>query len=123
MLALCEVLRTFREKVGKEAPEFAVLAGLFQEVEVARMPLAKHEPKGRRGLHYPTTILHREFGWLGWLVFEPKTQTEIQVYRTDLANATPRPSRLAVPLFDNLAEIGALASRADSAEDVVYKAA
>jgi hypothetical protein len=87
VLGFYEVLRTYRQRVGKDSPQFSPLFEVFRHLELARMPLAKHEPKGRPGeFFYPQTILKRDVGWLGWQVVDPKTGRALEVFRTALAN-------------------------------------
>lgn len=86
-LGFYEVLRTLRAKVPIR---FKPLAPIFHEVEVARMPLAKHEVKSapgfRREFHYPTSIWEPTTGRVGWQVFDPSQAKMITVVRTDLAD-------------------------------------
>jgi hypothetical protein len=86
-LGFYEVLRTLRES----APvRFKPLASIFHEVEVARMPLAKHQVKsapGYRGrFHYPTSVWEPTTGRLGWQVYDPSRGEMITVVRTELAD-------------------------------------
>lgn len=86
-LAFYEVLRTLR---AKAPTRFTALASIFHEVEVARMPLAKHEVKNAPGFralfHYPTSLWDPTTGRVGWQVFDPSQDKMIVVVRTDLAD-------------------------------------
>jgi hypothetical protein len=87
ILGFYEVLRTYRQRVGRNSTEFGPLSEVFRHLETARMPLAKHEAKGISGtLFYPQPIMKRDVGWVGWLVFEPKTGEPLEIFRTALAN-------------------------------------
>jgi hypothetical protein len=87
LFGLYETLRTYRQRVGKDVAEFAVIRKIFDQVELARMPLAKHEAKGRKSdLHYPETLFDRESGWIGWNVIDPTENKAIPIFRTDIAN-------------------------------------
>lgn len=86
LFGLYEVLRTLRKVAPKR---FVALRGLFHEVSVARIPLAKHSVKGARGYmnrpHYPTSMWDPLKGRVGWRVFDPSAEKMIVVARTDVA--------------------------------------
>lgn len=87
LFGLYEALRTLRER---GPGRFAPLADIYREIEVARMPLAKHEVKGApryRGIeHYPTSLWDPETGRVGWHVFDPHCEAMVTVVRTDVAD-------------------------------------
>ena len=87
LFGLYEVLRTLKQR----APDrFPPLSQLFYEVEIARMPLAKHEVKGAPGYrkrdHYPTSVWQPETGRVGWHVFDPLAEQMVTVSRSDIAD-------------------------------------
>lgn len=87
LFGLYEALRTLRQRAPNR---FAPLSGLFHEVAIARVPLAKHEVKGASGYrekdHYPTTVWQPETGRVGWHVFDPLAEKMVTVSRTDIAD-------------------------------------
>ena len=87
ILGLYELLRKLKVTLGRE---FAPLATLFHDVEIIRMPLAKHEVKGapgyRRVWHYPTLISEHQTGRVGWSVFDPTQGMMINLFRPELAD-------------------------------------
>lgn len=87
LFGLYEVLRTLKKVAPKR---FVALHGLFHEVSVARMPLAKHSVKGAPGYnnrwHYPTSMWDPLTGRVGWQVFDPLAEKMIGVARTDVAD-------------------------------------
>jgi len=87
VFGLYEMLRTSKQA----APAlFAPVRSLFQKVEVARMPLAKHEVKSAPGYrnvpHYPTGLWSPETGQVGWHAFDPLRREMMVVSRTALAD-------------------------------------
>jgi hypothetical protein len=87
MFGLYEMLRLLREV----APlRFTPLAELFHQVEIVRMPLAKHQVKSAPGYrevpHYPTSTWEPRSGRVGWLVFDPLANQMTTVTRTDIAD-------------------------------------
>lgn len=86
LLGFYEVLRTYRQRVGKEAAEFCAISAVFHHLELVRMPLAKHEPKGKSDVFYPLPLIRPDKGWVGWQVFDPKTGKRLTVIRRELAD-------------------------------------
>jgi hypothetical protein len=87
LFGLYEALRTLRQR---DPLRFEPLTEIFKEVELARMPLAKHEVKGTkkyRGVdHYPTSVWDIESGWVGWQVFDPEIEQMVVIYRSSVAD-------------------------------------
>ena len=87
VFGLYELLRKLREGLG---PAFAPLSSIFHDVEIIRMPLAKHEvksaPKYRGVWHYPTLIYEPNTGRVGWSVFDPANEVMISLFRGDIAD-------------------------------------
>lgn len=87
LFGLYEALRTLRERCPGR---FTSVAELFREIEVARMPLAKHEVKSAPGFrqtrHYPTSVWDPVTGRVGWHVFDPYSDAMTTVVRTDVAD-------------------------------------
>lgn len=86
-LGLYETLRLLRQIAPSR---FGPLKNLFHEVEIARMPLAKHQVKSAPGFrnvsHYPTSTWDPMSGRVGWQVFDPRTSEMTSVVRTDIAD-------------------------------------
>ena len=86
----CGLYEAIRNVRDAKMPQFVPLIDLFRKLEIIRMPLAKHEMKGAPGyrekFHYPQTLFFPSTGWVGWKVFNPLTETEEHVARTDIAN-------------------------------------
>jgi hypothetical protein len=90
LLGFYEVLRTYRQRVGRASPQFAPISAVFRHLELVRMPLAKHESKGvTNDIFYPLTLTRPDKGWVGWQVVDPKTKERLNVFRTELANEFP----------------------------------
>lgn len=87
VFGLYEMLRTSKEMTPAN---FGPVQSLFQKVEIARMPLAKHEVKGAPGYrkvpHFPTGLWFPETGQVGWHAFDPYKQAMMVVTRTALAD-------------------------------------
>jgi hypothetical protein len=87
VFGLYEIVRVVKDT---NASRFEALAELFRELEVLRMPLAKHEvkrtAKHKRTRHYPTGIWFPETGSVGWRVFNPDAEAAHQFTRTGIAN-------------------------------------
>jgi hypothetical protein len=82
-----EALRTYRERVGSTSAEFDPISPVFRHLELTRMLLAKHEPKGKRGLaFYPLLLVQPDKGWVGWKLFDPETEEPLNVFRRHLAD-------------------------------------
>lgn len=86
LFGLYEALRTYRERAEKNSTEFTTISPVFRHLELARMPLAKHEAKGRKGLFYPLLLVRPDKGWIGWQVIDPKTGESLIVFRRQLAD-------------------------------------
>ncbi len=90
IFGIYETLRTFRQKAGKTDSQVIALAEFFRRVELARIPLAKHEPKGMKKndsiMEFPNTIFCRDQGWIGCNVRDPKSGEFTPLFRTELAN-------------------------------------
>lgn len=89
LFGLYEALRTLRQRAPAR---FAPLADLFARLEVARMPLAKHETKSVKGNrsganHYPTSGWDVATGRVGWIHFDPRIGRMTTIARTDIADA------------------------------------
>ena len=84
---LYEALRTLRQK---NMQNFEPLTDIFRLVELARMPLAKHEVKRTkkylRTEHYPTSVWDIESGGVGWQVFDPDLEQMVVISRSDIAD-------------------------------------
>jgi hypothetical protein len=87
ILGLYEIVRIVK---NANAPKFNIVGGLFHELEILRIPLAKHEVKSaakyRKSPHYPTGIWDPESGRVGWHVFDPIGETMKTLTRTSIAN-------------------------------------
>jgi hypothetical protein len=87
IFGLYEIVRAFK---GTKTPKFTVLANIFHELEVLRMPLAKHEVKRTvehsRTPHYPTGLWDSTSGRVGWHVFDPVGKTMRTFTRTGIAD-------------------------------------
>jgi hypothetical protein len=87
MFGLYEVLRKLKNLHSAE--HFSPITSLFDDVEIVKMPLAKHEVKSSPGcrnqFHYPTPIRETGTGRVGWSVFDPRTKAMTTVYRPDFA--------------------------------------
>jgi hypothetical protein len=87
VFGLYEMLRTSRDL---SATNFEPVQSFFKKVEIARMPLAKHEVKGAPGYrnvsHFPTGLWSPETGQVGWHAFDPYKQEMVVVTRTALAD-------------------------------------
>ena len=88
MFGLYEVIRKL--KISRSVEDFYPLSYLFEDIEIIRMPLAKHEVKGapryRNKFHYPTPIRETGTGRVGWSVFDPRAEAMVTVFRPDLAD-------------------------------------
>ncbi len=104
-LGLYEIVRIVKDT---NATNFSVIKALFHDLEILRMPLAKHElknaPKCRRVIFYPTGRWLPDSGRVGWNVYDPSTEKVKFITRTGLANeflavtATDPISESAVPI-------------------------
>jgi hypothetical protein len=83
LCGLYEVTRNLREA---NSPKFRVLEGLHKKLEIARMPLAKHQVVRKHKPHYPTSSWSPETGRVGWQVWNPGSNTYEAYVRTDLAD-------------------------------------
>jgi hypothetical protein len=87
LFGLYETLRTLRQRVPDK---FEPLAEIFCQLEIARMPLAKHEvksaPSFRNVEHYPTSLWDPTNGRVGWHVFDPLKGAMVTVARTNIAD-------------------------------------
>jgi hypothetical protein len=87
VFGLYEMMRTAKQTMPAA---FEPLKLLFHKVEVARMPLAKHEVKSAPGYrevsHFPTSVWCPETGSVGWHAFDPVAKNMLVVTRTALAD-------------------------------------
>lgn len=97
VLGLYETLRTLRETVGKTGEKWVPLAPLFATVEDVRMPLAKHQPQGRKVYHaaQPTLLIERKL--VGWNVFVRSRNDVWPIARRELAEQFLRASLSTAP--------------------------
>jgi hypothetical protein len=83
-LGLYEVTRLMKPSHN---PKWALIANLHKKLASLRMPLAKHEVKGKSRLsHYPTSVWEPETGTVGWSVYDPDTDSFEVHHRTRLAD-------------------------------------
>ena len=104
-LGLYEVVRIVKDT---SASKFSFVKDLFHELEVLRMPLAKHQikdaPKYRGVGFFPTGGWIPDSGRVGWHVYDPITEESKFITRTGLANeflaitATEPVVKFAVPV-------------------------
>jgi len=88
VFGLYEIVRVVKDT---NPSKFEALKELFSDVEILRMPLAKHEVKRtakhrKVQQHYPTGLWFRESGSIGWKVFNPHTEAFQRFTRTGIAN-------------------------------------
>jgi hypothetical protein len=87
VFGLYEIVRVVKDT---NPAKFDGLKGLFEKLEILRMPLAKHEVKGtpkyRNIPHYPSRFWLPESGSVGWWVFNPHVEDVQAFTRIDIAN-------------------------------------
>ncbi|KAF2988786.1 hypothetical protein MJC1_04138 [Methylocystis sp. MJC1] len=93
IFGLYEVLRTFKDQ---KSEKFDALKSLFRDLEIARMPLAKHMIKSAPGFrdnhHYPTGGWRPDTGMVGWSMFDPYEKKMRFFYRTMVSAVAVPPS-------------------------------
>jgi hypothetical protein len=87
VFGLYEIVRVVKDT---NPSRFEALEELFKNLEILRMPLAKHEvkstPKHRNERHYPTGFWFAKSGSVGWRVFNPHAEEVQSFTRTGIAN-------------------------------------
>ena len=87
ILGLYEVARIVKDA---DESKFALVKKLFHQLEILRMPLAKHEvkssPNYRKAPHYPTGTWDSASGRVGWVVFDPADENMKLLTRTGIAD-------------------------------------
>jgi hypothetical protein len=105
-LGLYEIVRIVKDT---NATKFAALKGLFHDLEILRMPLAKHElksaPKYRGVIFYPTGGWFPDSGRVGWNVYDPSTENAKFITRTGLANEFLAVTAVE-PIFESAIPVG-----------------
>lgn len=83
VFGLYEIVRVVK---ATNRTKFAALKTVFHDLEILRMPLAKHEVKGSPTPHYPTGLWSAETGRVGWHVFDPEIKAMKTVTRRGVAD-------------------------------------
>jgi hypothetical protein len=87
ILWACGLYEVTRLMKASRNPKSSSIADLHKKLASLRMPLAKHEVKGRPHLsHYPTSVWEPESGTVGWSVYNPDTDSFEVHHRARLAD-------------------------------------
>ncbi|MDP2376421.1 hypothetical protein [Reyranella sp.] len=86
LLGLYESVRTYKSAVRDNTMAWTPFADLDRTLNLVRAPLAKHQVAGKNIHHVPALITNTVSGRVGWMVYDPKTQASLKVFRTDLSD-------------------------------------
>lgn len=87
MLWICGLYEVTRLTKAARNPKWESLSDLHRRLSSLRMPIAKHEVKGKPALsHYPTSVWEAESGKVGWSIYNPDTDSYEVYTRAQLAD-------------------------------------